>query len=374
MKKRFLFLYLKTWGGHISTARAIAKYIDQHYPSTIDPVLVDGFTQAPWWLKKLVVDWYKVSQTKGQKFYEFLYRCNKWWFIAKISQVILSWMVQWYIRKMIQQQQPSHITILHFFLVRPTVHALKQLKLDIPVTTIITDPFTLHKLRSLDKKMQYIVFSERAKNIMLDRGVHHSQIQIYPTILKEEFSHPMSAEKIIEKKKELWLALDKKIVFIMWAGDGIPKWEKILQQLIASKIDAQIMMVCGNNHKLHRQAEKFAQKHPEYTIKIFWFVDFMYDLVNVADIIITKGWPATLMEILMMSKIPIINSYIREQEKWNMQFVVENNVGFYQPNIKKMVDIVHDMIHSDLSLYHQNIKNLQLRNGTAEVAEHLLKK
>ena len=76
----------------------------------------------------------------------------------------------------------------------------------------------------------------------------------------------------------------------------------------------------------------------------------------------------------MMNKIPIINSYIREQEKGNMQFVVENNVGFYQPNIKKMVDIVHDMIHSDLSQYHQNIKKLHLRNGTAEVAEHLLKR
>ena len=80
------------------------------------------------------------------------------------------------------------------------------------------------------------------------------------------------------------------------------------------------------------------------------------------------------MEILMMNKIPVINSYIREQEKWNMEFVVQNKVGIYEPNIQKMVAMVHDMLSSDLSLYHHNIQKLHLRNGTQEVAEYLLKK
>lgn len=76
----------------------------------------------------------------------------------------------------------------------------------------------------------------------------------------------------------------------------------------------------------------------------------------------------------MMNKIPVINSYIREQEKGNMEFVVQNKVGIYEPNIQKMVAIVHTMLSSDLSLYHQNIQKLHLRNGTQEVAEYLLKK
>ncbi|MEI8091509.1 MAG: hypothetical protein WCG98_04715 [bacterium] len=58
--------------------------------------------------------------------------------------------------------------------------------------------------------------------------------------------------------------------------------------MIETKMDAQFMIVCGRNHKLERYAHKLAQSHPEYTIKVFGFVDFMYDLVNIADIIITK--------------------------------------------------------------------------------------
>jgi len=374
MKKKFLLLYLQAGWGHITAAKAIANYIDQNYSSTVDAMLIDGFAQAPRWLKKLIIDGYKTTQTKWKRIYKLLYRCNKRWVIAKISQVLLSRLVQKYIKQMVLKQNPTHIVIVHFFLVRPTVHILKQLHLDIPVTTIITDPFTLHPLWSLDKKMEYIVFSERAKNTLVKNRIKPSQIKILPTILKQEFSWPMSEKEIIEKKKELWLSTQKKVVFIMWAGDGIPHGEKILQELLATKIDIEIIMVCGKNQKLYNISKKIAQQYPWNITKIFWFVDFMYDLVNVSDIIITKGWPATLMEILMMGKIPVINSYIREQEKWNVEFVVNNNVGFYQPNIKKLVNIVHKMIDSDLSLYHQNIQNLQLRNGTQDVVEYLLKK
>lgn len=374
MKKNFIFLYIQAGGGHISTARAIAKYMDQHHSSTVDPVLVDGFTEAPRWLEKIIIDGYKISQTTGQRVFELLYRINKRRPIAKISQIILSWSLKKYIKKIILKEQPSHIVVLHFFLVRPVVRVLKTLKLNIPVTTIVTDPFTIHKLRDLDKKMDYVVFSEQAKNTIVGRGVPADQIKIYPVILKEEFSHPLSQADIAVKKQELWLALDKKTVFIMWAGDGMPKWAKILQELISTNIDAQIILVCGRNKNLYNHAKKIAKNNPNYAIKIFWFVDFMYDLVNIADIIITKGWPATLMEILMMKKVPVINSYIREQEKWNMEFVVQNNVGIYEPNVKKMVATVHTMLSSDLSTYHQNIHDLQLKNGTEEVAEYLLKK
>jgi hypothetical protein len=57
-----------------------------------------------------------------------------------------------------------------------------------------------------------------------------------------------------------------------------------------------------------------------------------------------------------------------------MEFVVKNNVGIYEPNIKKMITTVHAMLSSDLSVYHQNIHNLHLKNGTEEVAEYLLKR
>ena len=87
MKQKILFLYIQAGGGHISTAKALITYIQKHHPE-VEPVLVDGFTQAPRWLKKLVIDGYKTSQTYAQWVFSFLYRCNKRRVIAKISQLI----------------------------------------------------------------------------------------------------------------------------------------------------------------------------------------------------------------------------------------------------------------------------------------------
>lgn len=376
MKKKFLFLYIQAGGGHISTARAIAKYMNHHYSDTIDPVLIDGFTEAPRRLKKIIIDGYKTSQTTGQRVYEFLYWCNKRRFIAKVNQVILSRLLQGYIKKLILQEKPAHMVILHFFLVRPTVHVIKKLNLNIKVTTIITDPFTIHKLRSLDKKMDYVVFSDRARDAILARGVPAAQVREYPVILKEEFSHPLPADKIIELKKKFEISLHRKTLLILWWWDGMPKWKNILEEIIANKLDAQVLVVCGRSQSFYRQVQAIQKKHPDFSITAFHgFIDFIYDVINVSDIIITKWWPATIMEILMMGKVPVVNSYIREQEKGNVEFVVHNKLGFYEPNVKKMIGIIENMLAGwDLTQYQNNIKHLHLRNGTGEVAEYLIEK
>lgn len=75
-----------------------------------------------------------------------------------------------------------------------------------------------------------------------------------------------------------------------------------------------------------------------------------------------------------MNKVPVISTYIREQEKGNMEFVVHNKVGIYEPNTTKLVQRVKDMLHHDMSHYHKNIQQLHLTNGTAAVAESLIQK
>jgi len=82
------------------------------------------------------------------------------------------------------------------------------------------------------------------------------------------------------------------------------------------------------------------------------------------------------MEILMMNKIPLINSYIREQEKGNVEFVLHNNLGIYETSVSKMVAVVKNMLASEdnMSQYYTNIKNMNLKNGTQEVAEYLIRR
>ncbi len=376
MKKKYLLLYVPAGGGHVSTAKGIAKYFQENYADSVDADVVDGFQWANWLLYTTVIDGYKKSQTTGQWVYEFIYRANKRWPIAKISQILMSRFLMKDMERIILQHKPTNIVILHFFLIRPMMKVLKKMNINIPITTIITDPFTIHRMRSLEKNMQYVVFSEKARDTIIGRDVPAPNVHLYPIVLKEEFSHPLPADKIIELKKKFDLRLDKKVLLLLWGGDWLPKWAATLEECIKTNIDAQILILCGRSKSLSRQVTKLQKKYPQAPIKAFHgFIDFVYDLINVSDIIVTKAWPATVMEILFMNKIPVINSYIREQEKWNVEYVVENKLGFYEPNVKKLVAVVNRMLswEDDMSVHYENIKNMHLRNGTQEVAEFLIK-
>jgi hypothetical protein len=63
--------------------------------------------------------------------------------------------------------------------------------------------------------MDYVVFSDRARDGILARGVPAAQIKEYPVILKEEFSHPLPADKIIDLKKKFEISLHKKTLLIL---------------------------------------------------------------------------------------------------------------------------------------------------------------
>ena len=80
------------------------------------------------------------------------------------------------------------------------------------------------------------------------------------------------------------------------------------------------------------------------------------------------------MEILMTNKIPIVNKYIWEQEKGNMEFIRDNKMGLYEKNPKKLPQINDDLILNNhiYNSFSENIKQAGLKNGTSQVANFIL--
>jgi UDP-N-acetylglucosamine:LPS N-acetylglucosamine transferase len=106
---------------------------------------------------------------------------------------------------------------------------------------------------------------------------------------------------------------------------------------------------------------------------VFAFVDFVYELLNAADFVITKCGASTIMEILMMKKIPIINDYIWEQELGNMEFVRDNELGVFERIREKLPGIIRGLVSDEgqYQRYRHNIEKMNVRSGTKEVAEFL---
>jgi processive 1,2-diacylglycerol beta-glucosyltransferase/1,2-diacylglycerol 3-beta-galactosyltransferase len=372
-KKKYLFVYLKTGGGHLAPARAIFNYMNKHFADLAEPKLVYGFEKTPRWVQYIIEDGYRMLQYTGKWFFEFLYAINKIPIIARITCLLVAPFMRKYLEDLIMKEQPDKIVIFHFFLIIPIFNILKKKKLSIPVVTVITDPFTPHTMWFLVKNQNFIVFSKDLEFRLIKKKREY-EVHNFSFVIDDKFSKVLSNDEIISVKKKYGYDLTKKMLLILGGGDGIPKGEKILEELLKSKINPEIGIVCGKNKVLQKGAENLKKKYEAKHLKIYSYVDFIYELINISDVVITKCGASTIMEILNLKKVPVVNDYIWEQEQGNVDYLIEKKLGIYEPKIKKLPLVVKNLLENDklyLS-YKENIIQEKIENGLSKVTEYII--
>ena len=372
MKKKLLFFYLRTWGWHISNAKALKSYFDDKMWDEVDIKLQDGLEKSKNLFKKIIEDWYAKLQSKWRLFYNFLYFFNKNSFFAKINQILMSKAIKNQIEEYILDNNPDCIVIFHFFLIKPVTKIISDLWKKTKIITIVTDPFTVPKLRFLEKNMTYIVYSSKAQEIAIKNWIDKKNIFVFSPIVDPKYEKKPSKEYLQKLKKKYWIKSDKKNILIFGGGDGMKNTEKIIEKFLEKKINTKLFVICGKDKTLKENIEKIISEKNIKNIQVFGFIDFVYDLICVADLVVTKAWPASIMEIIHLGKIPVINNYIWEQEKWNVEFVVKNQIWIYEKNIEKMIFKIQNILKNS-DFYEKNIKKLKIENWAKNIAKFIIK-
>ena len=372
--ERYLFIYLKTGGGHLAPARAVAARIKTKHKGNVEIDLEDGLKGSNKIIKSIIEDGYKTAINRAAWTYEFLYLIHKVAIIAKSTASLVSVFIRPGLEKLILDTKPEKIVLFHFFLIKTVYEILEKHNLVIPVITVVTDPFTAHPIWFLKKHQNYVVFSDILKEKCIEKGIDEKKLKVFPFVIDSRFSLKVSAKKKMKIRSDLGFESDSKIILIMGGGEGMPKGKKILKKIVKRNIDAEIAIVCGKNAKLYDNAIKIRNKYDVRNLKIYGFIDFVPSLISISDIVITKCGASTSMEILHMGKVPVINNYIWEQEKGNMEFVCNSNMGILEKKTKNLPDLLtkllgdHDYYNSLLN----NIKDAAISNGVREVSEYIL--
>lgn len=276
-------------------------------------------------------------------------------------------------RRLSTEPRPDKIVAL-FYLVGPILRELKKRHLKIPVIVVVTDPFTAPPIWFYYPELSYVVFSEQVKRYAIRRGVPAEQIQVLPMIIDHKFLTDPNEYAIAEFKRAYKIPVGEKVVLLAGGGQGLPKGDEVLKELVQSDIDAAFLVVCGRNKPLLKACEKI-KKHTRKRVLLFGFVDFLNILIAMADVMITKGGPAMVMETLALGKPLIITHYIWEQEKGNMEFVVDHELGVYEPDPDKVPAKVKEFLYDAevQAQFAERLKEVTIENGTAAIAEHIYK-
>jgi UDP-N-acetylglucosamine:LPS N-acetylglucosamine transferase len=372
VKKKYLFIYLKTGGGHLAPARAISNYMNKHFSDIAEPKLIYGFEKTPRWVQFIIEDGYRMLQYTGKWFFEFLYAINKIPLVARITCNLIAPFMKKYLEEVILKEQPDKIVVFHFFCIIPVFKILKKNKTSIPVQTVITDPFTPHPMWFLEKKQDFIVFSidleEKVIRMKKDYTVNN-----FPFVIDDKFSKALSSDEVVSVKKSYGYDPAKKMILILGGGDGIPKGERILEEILEANVKAEIGIVCGKNEVLQKGVENLKKKYKADHLKIYSYVDFIYELINISDVVITKCGASTIMEILNLKKVPVVNDYIWEQEQGNVDYLIDKKLGIYEPKIEKLPGTIKKLLEDEKFYlnYKENILQEKINNGVKDVSEYI---
>lgn len=371
---KYLFLYLKTGGGHLAPAKAIAETIKEKEPADIEIMLHDGLEQAKPFVRMIIEDGYKYSVNNALWAFELLYAIHKLKPFSEMTTDVVTHFIKPGIKNKILQQMPDKVIVFHFWLIKPVNEILEEFNLKIPVMIVVTDPFTAPPLWFLEENQRYIVFSEALKKKCVNMGMKSENIQVFPFVLDKKFSKRISKAEQLSIRKRLGFRKDSRIILIMGGGDGMPRGKKILRNMISACMNTEIAVVCGRNQKLLEDLNNLKLKYDLDNVKIFGYIDFVYSLIQIAEIVITKGGPSTCMEILMSGKVPVMNNYIWEQEKGNVEYVCNGGLGVFERNPGKIPGVVNRLLTDDeyYLCLSRNIKNASIRNGVTQVSDYIM--
>ena len=374
-KRKFMFVYLTTGAGHISTARVMKECILKNEPNA-EVVMVNGFDKKNFWGQVILEQGYYVSTNFFHGLYPLAYDLARFRFFQSFMLRFFMPHTVRYLRKIIKKEKPTDIVSFHFALSPCIKQALKSSDSKINLSVMVTDPFTVPNVWFYEKSLQYFVYSEQAKEIGMNLKVPEKNIHIVPFALNPKYQIPFDKDDITSLKKKHGFDLNKKVLLIVGGGDGIPGAIEIINQCILRKAKFSVAVICGHDLVKKTYLEGLKVLYPKFDLHVYGFINYLDELVKLSDCVVMKAGPATLVEVLSCKKPVIICRYIHNQEKGNMQFAVNNKVGFFIQSPGKIYDKVEELLadeHFDEKMK-ERFAALNIDTDTNKTAKLLLEK
>jgi processive 1,2-diacylglycerol beta-glucosyltransferase len=320
-RKPLLFLHATTGAGHARAAEALAAACTAlELPSRVIDTL--DCTSKPFrrvyaktyidLVKKMPTLWgflydkydTKHFDSKSQKFRLLLSKLNTRNFWRTINDI-----------------DPAAIVCTHFLPLELLSDLKRKEKFNLPLVAVVTD-ISPHSFWVFPHVDRYYVASANSQRELLQKGIPSERIQTTGIPIDPAFAASRPATKA---RAALGLP-EKPTVLLMSGGFGLGPVAAILRSFADHTTDCSLVVVAGKNAELKEQCEKIAATL-SVDVRVFGFVNFIHDLLDAADFVVTKPGGLTLSEILAKGKPMMLVAPIPGQEQRNCEYLLERGAA-----------------------------------------------
>jgi UDP-N-acetylglucosamine:LPS N-acetylglucosamine transferase len=214
-----------------------------------------------------------------------------------------------------------------------------------PFVTILTDlaDYPPHFWIEKNQRQYFICGTDRA--VCQAREMGHRDDHIFRAsgmILHPRFYEPPIPDPMGERER-LGLRPDLPTGLVLFGGHGSRAMLEIAERLGRTSLDLQLIFVCGKNDRLAAALRSERSSQPRFVEGFTTRVNYYMQL---ADFFIGKPGPGSVSEALAMH-LPVIvecNQWTLPQERYNAEWIVENQVGIVLDNFRAIDRAVAEMI------------------------------
>jgi 1,2-diacylglycerol 3-beta-galactosyltransferase len=240
-----------------------------------------------------------------------------------------------------------------------------------PFVTILTDLANYPPRFWIERQDQdFICGTERAVEQACTAGNAPDRIhRVSGMILHPRYYEAIEVDRAADRRA-LGLLAEVTTGLVLFGGQGSNVIADIVKRLDDSKLEVQLIVICGRNEKL---AQKLRARKGRVPIFVEGFTTKIPYYMRLSDFFIGKPGPGSLSEAVEM-KLPVItecNSWTLPQERYNAEWIRENQIGLVVKNFKAIETAVRELLQPEnLERFRKNTEAMP-NNAVFEIPEIL---
>ncbi|MEZ4519399.1 MAG: glycosyltransferase [Chloroflexota bacterium] len=341
--------------GHRSAANAVAKafeiqYGEQAHVTIANPV---DDPKAPVFLRSAESDYDKLAREWPQ-FYKLGYKLSDMAMTTSATEMAYVILIYDIIARLIRETNPD-VIVITFPTYQYPVQAYRRITGHyIPIATVVTDLVSLQRMWFSEGVDLYIMPSEVAVNLAVERGIDPSVIHMTGLPVNPALAD-IPASKAEAREPLGW---DPNLFTVLAVGskrvEGLDTFTNVLNH---SGFPLQIVAVAGGNDELY---QRFDATEWHTTAHIYNFVNNMPDMLHAADCVLSKAGGLIITESLACGLPMFIMQIIPGQETGNAEFMKSQGAGDVTLTPLALLEAMAHWMVEDRALFRERAANAKL--------------
>ena len=360
MKKKILIVYASYGSGHKSVAEYVYEYFKEH-SNDLEIKIIDIMEYGNL-IAKLNVKMFNLcfkfqnsfSSTIGYELFDSKIATSPYKEIVRL-------LFKSDLTTDILTYKPDVLIATHFFggIVMGKIN--KKYKLNTKIITIITD-YASHAiwLQNHKRENAIVVSNEIVGRELLKFGVPAEKIFPFGIPLSSKFK---KVDANTSKIKFKYNIKNHNLTFLFFGGGslGSSYTYGYLKEILKLKLNINIIFVSGKNVKLQNRCNNYIKRENIKNVTVLGFTKDISNLLNIAEVVITKPGGLSVTEALEMKTPMILIPGNGGQENHNAKFVTKNHFGLRVRNARQLAKTVKKLTENKKIIHemYQNLKNYE---------------